>query len=158
MLRRHLLLLLAIAIPTSSWAVDTSRPQRELPKEKLVIVTGDGVQHVFNVEMALTEDQQTVGEMFRPGVPRDGGMLFDWGTPQESRMWMRNTLAPLDMIFITTNGSVRSIAKNAVPKSLAVIESHGAVRATLEVAAGTADRLHIAVGNQVRQRIFDNVK
>ncbi|MGD0429993.1 MAG: DUF192 domain-containing protein [Acetobacteraceae bacterium] len=164
MKRRALLLLLAQSAPAwaalawaaPAWAADTSKPQPELPKEKLVIVTRDGVEHVFNVEMALTMDQQTVGEMFRTSVPEDGGMLFDWRAPQESRMWMRNTLAPLDMIFINADGTIRSIAENTVPESLATIDSHGPVRATLEMAAGTAARLNIRVGDQVRQRIFGN--
>ena len=158
MRRRHLLALFAAVPIVPAWAVDTSKAQPELPKEKLVIVTRDGARRVFNVEMALTSDQQTVGEMFRPTVPEDGGMLFDWGIPRESQMWMRNTVAPLDMIFINADGSIRSIAENAVPQSLAVISSHGPVRATLEVAAGTAARLNIRVGDQVRQRIFGNAE
>jgi hypothetical protein len=157
MRRRHLLAVLAMgpAIARAQGAEPTA-PQPELPKEKLVIVTRDGVQHEFNVEMALTQEQQTVGEMFRPTVPEGTGMLFDWGIPRESQMWMRNTLAPLDMIFINADGRIRAIAENTVPQSLAVIDSHGPVRATLEVAAGTAARLHILVGDQVRQRIFGN--
>jgi uncharacterized membrane protein (UPF0127 family) len=155
MRRRHLLALLA-AVPAIAKAQGTepTGPQPELPKEKLVIVTRDGAQHVFNVEMALTLQQQTVGEMFRPSLPEDGGMLFDWGKPRESNMWMRNTLAPLDMIFIDTDGTIHAIAENTVPESLAVISSRGPVRATLEVAAGTAARLNIRVGDKVRQKIF----
>jgi uncharacterized protein len=158
MRRRLVLFLLALSLTTPAWAVDTSKAQPELPKEKLVIVTRDGVAHVFHVEMAVTEDQQTVGEMFRTSVPPDGGMLFDWGTPRESQMWMRNTLVPLDMIFIDADGTIRSIAENTVPHSLAIIESHGKVRATLEVAGGTAARLNIEVGDVVKQRIFGNAK
>ena len=131
-------------------------PQPELPKEKLVIVTHDGTRHVFDVEMAVTPEQQTVGLMNRPVVPADGGMLFDWGTPHESQMWMRNTVASLDMLFINADGSIRSIAEHTVPQSLAVIDSRGPVRATLEVAAGTAERLDIRVGDKVLQRIFGN--
>ena len=158
MRRRHLLALLTVTLATPAWAVDTSKAQPELPKEELVIVTRDGPRHVFHVEMALSQDQQTVGEMFRPTVPADGGMLFDWGVPRESQMWMRNTMASLDMIFINADGSIRSIAENAVPQSLAVIDSRGPVRATLEVAAVTAARLNIRVGYKVEQRIFGNQK
>jgi uncharacterized protein len=155
--RRHLLALLAAA-PTVALAqsAEPTGPQPELPKEQLVIVTRDGIQHKFNVEMALTLAQQTVGEMFRPTVPEGTGMLFDWKVPRESQMWMRNTLASLDMIFINPDGAIRSIAENAVPESLAVISSRGPVRATLEVAAGTAARLNIRVGDKILQRIFDN--
>jgi uncharacterized membrane protein (UPF0127 family) len=87
-------------------------------------------------------------------VPADGGMLFDWGTPRPSQMWMRNTVAPLDMVFINADGTIRAIAENTVPYSEAVIDSRGPVRATLELAAGTTRRLDIRVGDRVEQRLF----
>jgi len=130
--------------------------QPELPKEKLVVVTRDGQRHEFQVEMALTPEQQTVGLMFRPSVPADGGMLFDWGAPRDSAMWMRNTISPLDMLFINADGTIRRVAEDTVPGSLATIESRGPVRATLELASGTAKRLDIRVGDKVEQRIFGN--
>jgi hypothetical protein len=114
------------------------------------------VRHEFNVEMAITPDQQTVGLMFRTSVPAEGGMLFDWGVPRDSQMWMRNTVASLDMVFINADGTIRSIAERTVPESLAVVDSRGPVRATLELAAGTAARLNIRVGDRVQQRIFGN--
>ena len=157
MKRRLLLSLLALApLPVSAQPVNPTGPQPELPKEKLVIITRDGVRHDFNVEMAIAPDQQTIGLMFRPNVPADGGMLFDWGTPHDSQMWMRNTIASLDMVFINADGTIRSIAENTVPQSLAVIDSRGPVRATLELAAGTTARLNIRVGDKVQQRIFGN--
>jgi uncharacterized membrane protein (UPF0127 family) len=131
-------------------------PQPELPKEKLVIVTSDGVKHPFEVEMAISPQQQMTGLMFRKTVPADGGMLFDWGQARESDMWMKNTISPLDMVFINGDGTVRRIAENTTPRSLAAISSGGPVRATLELAAGTAARLHIQVGDKVEQRLFGN--
>ncbi len=155
--RRTLLALLTVApLVARAQEPDIKKAQPELPKEKLVIITRDGTRHDFNVEMALTPDQQTVGLMFRPSVPPDGGMLFDWDAPRDSQMWMRNTIAPLDMVFINADGTIRSIAENTVPQSLAVIDSHGPVRATLELAAGTTARLNIRVGDKVEQRIFGN--
>jgi uncharacterized membrane protein (UPF0127 family) len=137
---------------------EPTRPQPELPKEKLVITRHDGVQHIFNVEMALKPEQQITGLMFRTSVPADGGMLFDWGTPRDSQMWMKNTLAPLDMVFVNQDGTIRSIVENTVPGSLAVIDSRGPVRATLELAAGTAERLGLRVGDKVAQRILGNAR
>ncbi len=132
-------------------------PQPELPKERLVIVGRDGREHAFSVEMALTGEQQEIGEMARPTVPADGGMLFDLGVPEErARFWMCNTPASLDMVFIRADGTIDSIAENAVPLSLAEVASTGPVRATLELAAGTTARLGIRVGDKVRQRIFGN--
>lgn len=128
--------------------------QAELPREKLVIVTRDHVRHDFQVEVAKTAEQQTVGLMFRTSVPEDGGMLFDWGTPRVSTMWMRNTVSPLDMVFINADGTVRRVVEDTVPESLAVIESRGPVRATLELRAGTAKRLGIHAGDIVETAMF----
>jgi uncharacterized protein len=157
-MERRILLALVAVFPFSAWAdsPEPTGPQTELPKEKLVIVGHGGAEHVFSVEMATTEDQQTVGEMFRKSVAPDEGMLFDWGFPRPSQMWMRNTLVSLDMVFINADGTIRSIAENATPRSLAVIDSRGPVRATLEIAAGTTAKLDIRVGDTVKQRIFGN--
>jgi uncharacterized membrane protein (UPF0127 family) len=92
--------------------------------------------------------------MFRPTVPDGTGMLFDWGVPRESQMWMRNTVSSLDMLFINQDGTIRSIAEHTVPQSLAIIDSHGPVRATVEITAGAAEKLDIRVGDKVEQRLF----
>lgn len=160
--RRPVLALLAASLLTAPLlarpALAQQKPQSELPREKLTIVTRDGKTHEFNVEMALTPDEQTIGLMFRPTVPADGGMLFDWHTERRSQMWMKNTLAPLDMVFIGGDGKIRAIAEDTVPQSLAMIDSRLPVRATLELAAGTTARLDIRVGDTVRQRIFGNAE
>lgn len=151
MLRRALFALLAL-LPLSVAAQDG--PQPRLPTDPLTIVTRDGTQHRFTVEMALTPDQQMVGLMFRTEVKPDEGMLFDWGAPRESTMWMRNTLVSLDMVFIAADGRIHRIAERTVPLSLATIASQGPVRATLELAAGTAERLNLRPGDRVLHPIF----
>ena len=160
MTRRALftLLLLALspaALPFVARAADTDHAQARLPTENLTIVTRDGQRHVFHVEMALTGDQQEVGLMLRPTVVADGGMLFDWHRTQQSLMWMKNTVAPLDMLFIRQDGTIGHIAERCEPYSLAIIDGTVPVRATLEVAAGTAERLDIRVGDRVEQRILN---
>ena len=154
MLRRSLLGLTGLLFATPAPA--QNQPQPRLPEEKLVIVTRDGKRHEFRVEMALTTEQQMVGLMFRPSVGPDEGMLFDWGQPRESSMWMRNTITSLDMVFIAADGRIHRITERTVPYSLAAIDSRGPVRATLELAAGTAERLGLRVGDRVMQRIFNN--
>ncbi len=129
-------------------------PQPELPKQKLTIITHDNKRHDFMVEMALSNDQQMTGLMFRPTVPADGGMLFDWGAERSSQMWMKNTIASLDMLFIAEDGHIRAIAERTVPHSLATIDGKFPVRATLELAAGTAERLDIRVGDLVENSVF----
>ncbi|MBX6374198.1 MAG: DUF192 domain-containing protein [Acetobacteraceae bacterium] len=132
-----------------------SEPQPRLPEETLVIVSRDGARrHTFRVEVAVDPQQQMIGLMFRERVAPDEGMLFDWGSPRESSMWMRNTLVPLDMLFIAADGRIHRIAERTVPLSLAPVSSGGPVRATLELAGGTAERLDIRVGDRVLHRIF----
>ncbi len=153
--RRSFFCAIALSLlPGLALAQDTSKAQPELPKEKLVIVTKDGKRHDFNVEMALNEAQQTVGLMFRKSVAPDGGMLFVWDGVRDSTMWMRNTVSSLDMVFINADGTIRRVVENTVPESLAIIESHGPVKATLELAAGTAKRLDIHAGDKVEQQVF----
>jgi uncharacterized protein len=158
-MKRRTLLALAALFPISARALaaDPTGPQPPLPKEKLVIVGHGGPEHVFEVEMALTEQQQETGEMFRTSISEGTGMLFDWGYPRPSQMWMKNTLVSLDMIFINGDGTIRAIAERTTPRSLAVIDSRGPVRATLEVLGGTTAKLDIRVGDTVKQRIFGNV-
>jgi uncharacterized membrane protein (UPF0127 family) len=157
MLHRRRLALLAALFPSALGAQPgVNQPQPRLPTEPLVIETGRGPPLRFTVEMAISSEHQMIGLMFRPEVAPDEGMLFDWGAPRESAMWMRNTITPLDMVFIRADGRIHRIAERTVPLSLATIESRGPVRATLELAAGTAARLDIRPGDLVRQRIFGN--
>ncbi len=149
-----LVALAALALGVRAEEPNITHAQPLLPRETLTIITHDGKRHVFNVEMAKTPDQQTIGLMFRTHVGDDEGMLFDWGVPRESQMWMRNTLVPLDMVFISADGSIRTIAENTVPKSLAVVASHGPVRATLELAGGITEKDDIRVGDRIEGAIF----
>jgi uncharacterized membrane protein (UPF0127 family) len=149
MRRRHLIIALALLPVAARAQAEPTGPQPELPKQKLTIVSQGGARHDFDVEMALNEDQQVTGLMFRKSVPANSGMLFVWPHVQDSQMWMKNTLVPLDMVFINADGTIRHIAENTVPQSLAVIDSHGPVKATLELQGGITAKLGISVGDKV---------
>jgi uncharacterized membrane protein (UPF0127 family) len=156
--RRTLLAFLALA-PAAALAQsdEPTGPQPELPKQQIVIVTKDGQRHTFDVELATTPTEQETGLMFRKSVPPDGGMLFVWGRPQQSEMWMKNTLVPLDMVFIAADGTIDSIAEDTVPRSLRAIASHESVLATLELAGGTTARLGITAGDKVLAPMFHDM-
>jgi uncharacterized membrane protein (UPF0127 family) len=123
------------------------------PLQPLEIVTRNGVIS-FAVEFAQTDEQRTIGLMFRASVPDGQGMLFDFRSEQEVGMWMKNTLIPLDMLFIRSDGRIHRIAENTEPHSLRTIASFGPVRAVLELAGGSARRLGIAPGDVVSHRLF----
>jgi uncharacterized membrane protein (UPF0127 family) len=153
MFRRSLLAALGLAALPGAARAQTG-PQPELRKERIEIVTQRGKRHSFMVEMAIEPAQQSIGLMFRPRVPADGGMLFDWGKPRISQMWMRNTIVSLDMVFIGEDGTIKTIVERTIPQSLAIIDSKVPVRATLELAAGTCERLDIRVGDRVLHMMF----
>ena len=158
---KRILLILALLMPSlvlspvpGGAQPGVDRPQPRLPEEPMVIVTRDGTRHSFRAEMAVQSADQMIGMMFRTSMAPDDAMIFDWGAPRESSMWMRNTLIPLDMLFVAADGRIHRIHERAVPQSLATIDSRGPVRATIEVAGGTAERLNLRVGDRVLQRIF----
>ena len=121
--------------------------------EQAEIVTKTGVK-VFQVEIAVTPEETEKGLMYRKSVPEGTGMLFDFGQEREVVMWMKNTYVPLDMIFIRANGTISRIAENTTPLSEARIYSGAPVKGVLEVAAGTARKYGIAVGDKVGHRFF----
>lgn len=126
-----------------------TQAQARLPTAPLTITTRDGQKHEFTVELAKTYRQQEVGEMFRKHLLENEGMLFMWATPQVSDMWMRNTLVPLDIVFIDSTNHIHAIAENAVPLSEAILRSDGVVANTLELAGGVTAKLGIRVGDAV---------
>ena len=126
---------------------------RELRTESLEIRTHHGVQR-FRVEIADTEQTRERGLMFRKSMAGDRGMLFDFKTPQPVAFWMKNTLIPLDIVFITADGRILSIARNAVPMDETPIPSGGDILGVLEIRGGRAAELGIEPGDRVRERIF----
>jgi uncharacterized membrane protein (UPF0127 family) len=108
----------------------------------------------FTIDLAVSAEDQAQGLMFRRSLPRDAGMLFDFGTTRPAEFWMKNTLIPLDLLFITADGHIADIHERAVPMSEATIESKVPVRAVLEVNGGTVARLGIKEGDLVHHSIF----
>ena len=123
------------------------------PRSSLTIDTAGGPKKI-QIELAATETARARGLMCRQSLGPDFGMLFDFGTVGEVSMWMRNTLIPLDMVFIRKDGTIARIGKRTVPLSLAVVSSGEPVMGVLELNAGTADRLGIKPGDRVRHEIF----
>ncbi len=124
------------------------------PTSRVIIITASG-RHTFRVKVAATPESRARGLMFQRHLGPDQGMLFDLGPGQHDViMWMKNTFIPLDMIFIARDGTIRNIAANTVPLSRRLIPSGEPVKAVLEVAAGTARRLHIIIGDKVLNKLF----
>ena len=87
--------------------------------------------------------------MNRAELAPDRGMIFPFDPPRPANFWMKNTLIPLDMIFVRTDGTIANIAVNTVPLSLDPVFSEGTVGAVLEIAGGRSEELGIKAGDKV---------
>jgi uncharacterized protein len=125
-------------------------------RSSLVIVTA-GRELKFEIELARNDSQRSHGLMFREKLGPYEGMLFDFMQEQPVSFWMKNTLIPLDMLFIGADGIIRNIHANAVPRSTDAIPGEYPVRAVLEINGGSARLLGIKVGDKVKHPIFGNV-
>ena len=92
--------------------------------------------------------------MFLRWLPPDHGMLFPQASPRVMSMWMKNTLIPLDMLFIDAQGRVVYIRERATPLSEDIISAPPKVKAVLELAGGECARLGIHVGDRVQHTLF----
>ena len=119
-----------------------------LEQVPLTIRSASGT-HRFTVEVARTPEEQANGLMHRQSLAPDRGMLFPYEPPQSAAFWMKNTLIPLDMIFIRADGTIARIAANTVPLSLDPVPSLEPVAAVLEIAGGRAAELGIQEGDRV---------
>lgn len=111
---------------------------------------GDWGQARFTVEIADDPAERSQGLMNRESMARSTGMLFVYDRPQRVAFWMRNTLIPLDMIFIDATGTVAHIHENAIPLDETAIPGGDDIQYVLEINAGLSERLGIDEGSQVR--------
>ncbi len=104
----------------------------------------------FKIAIADSAEKKMRGLMFLKELPQDHGMLFPFESSQVVTMWMKNTEIPLDMIFIDADNEVATIVENTKPNSLDLISSGREVKYVLEINAGLAKKLGIAVRQNVQ--------
>ena len=131
----------------------TDKGEDKLPVTSIVIDSAHGPVR-FQAEVAADPASQEKGLMFRKSLPPNAGMLFDFHTPDFQTFWMKNTVIPLDMIFIRADGTISSIAPNTTPQSETPIPSYEPVRAVLEINGGRSAQLGIEPGERVHNAIF----
>jgi uncharacterized membrane protein (UPF0127 family) len=155
-----LALTLAFAAPVAAQQIPRMDPahckgQPEIkPLQPLEIATSRGAAK-FMVEFADTDRTREYGLMCRKALAPDRGMLFDFKTPVDgAAFWMRNTLIPLDIIYIKPDGTVLSIARNVPALDESPVPAGGRIRAVLEQASGRAAQLGILPGDRIVHRIF----
>ncbi|MSO70859.1 MAG: DUF192 domain-containing protein [Alphaproteobacteria bacterium] len=150
MLSRRALCASLVLLPL---AASAQQGLQTFDRTKLDIETKAG-KYSFDIELALTPEQQAQGLMYRQKLATDAGMLFLYDHEQPLLMWMANTFIPLDMLFIAADGKIVNIAERTVPHSTVTIGSGALAQAVLELNGGTSARLGIGVGDRVVYAAF----
>ncbi len=132
---------------------ETHEPLEAFPQSSLEIEAGT-VRHRFQVWIADTAPRRAQGLMYVKPLAPMRGMLFLYPEPRIVSMWMKNTLIPLDMLFIAADGRIIRIAPRTLPHSLDSITSMGPATAVIELAGGEAERLGIETGARVLHPAF----
>ncbi|MCK6417414.1 MAG: DUF192 domain-containing protein [Alphaproteobacteria bacterium] len=158
-MRTHLFIIalfLFVGISPAQAFLDDLLGEAPFKQDTLSIHTQRGETFSFKIELATTPTQHQKGLMNRKALPEDAGMLFVFPGDAKPAFWMKNTLIPLDMLFITKEGTIRHIHHRAQPLDETQITAEYEVRAVLEINGGMADKLGIGVGDTVIYKTFRN--
>jgi uncharacterized membrane protein (UPF0127 family) len=115
-----------------------------------VILRGAEGEVEVRVEVVKKRQERSRGLMFREHLDEDAGMIFLFREPEHQTFWMRNTLIPLDMIFIGSDKRVVGVYENAAPRTDRTRAVDGDSQYVLEVNAGFSRRWGIGPGSRVQ--------
>ena len=125
-------------------------PPSDAAIEQVMLCVKSGTRvRGFTTEMARSPQQQQQGLMFRTAIADTNAMLFPFPDTRMASFWMKNTLIPLDIIFIGADHRIVNIAANTTPYSLEPVESDAPVTAVLEVRGGLTAQFGIRAGDRV---------
>jgi uncharacterized membrane protein (UPF0127 family) len=141
---RRVLLLAAIALGAAAPTCKT-----ESTSTPTVTVDTGERKIPFRVELAITPQEHERGLMYRKHLDPDAGMLFISESPRRQVFWMKNTLIPLDMIFIGADWRIAGIVENAEPQTLSGREIAAPSQYVLEIGGGLSARHGIRAGQVV---------
>lgn len=149
MIRFPALVALGLLAACSNPAPDNSAQSTVATNMLPVVIRTVTGEHRFDVEVAATPQEQEKGLMFRKELSADGGMLFPMDPPRTASFWMKDTLIPLDMLFIHTDGTIAFMQSDVQPYSRTPVSAGVPVAAVLELRGGRAAELGIARGDAV---------
>ena len=127
----------------------TALPLSTFPRETIAVETRSARRHLFEAWRAETPAQREQGLMFIRSLGAGQAMIFVYDPPEHVAMWMKNTLLPLDMLFVDEQGCVIKVKENARPGSLDPIEAEGDVALVVELNGGVAAQRGIRAGDRV---------
>ena len=118
-------------------------------RENYVKINGKNI----NVEIADSPEERARGLAYRDSLAEQTGMLFVFDNSSILRFWMKNTLIPLDIIYIDENKRIVTLMENALPCLLdpcEIYSSSSPAKYVLEINGGEADNLGIKEGDFVK--------
>ena len=150
-IRRLLLSLVVFGALAPLPACKNNGQPSQAPAVGPAIVTVDTAERKlpFHVELALTGEEQNRGLMFRKTMAADAGMLFVFDRQTVHTFWMKNTLIPLDMLFIGADKKIVGIVENAEPQTETPRTVGLPSQYVLEIGGGLSGQLGIRAGQAV---------
>lgn len=109
--------------------------------------------HCFNIELAVTSEERSTGLMFREKLDSKRGMLFVFNEEGKHSFWMKNTLIPLDIVWINKNKEIIFISENTSPckgSSCPTIKPTEKAKYVLEINGGISKKIGLVVGDKVK--------
>ncbi len=129
---------------------DEDYQMEALPLARVTLLDAYGGTHVVEAEVAANEGARTRGLMWRKQLAEGKGMLFLFPHEQALNFWMRNTLIPLDMIFIDAKLEIAGIVEMAEPRTLSGRGVGKPSKYVLEVPGGWSAKIGLKPGLKVR--------
>ncbi len=117
-------------------------PQGKLPVTQMVIGN-----RTYTLEIAADPPRRQIGLMQRESMPENHGMIFIFPDEQPRSFWMKNTLIPLDILFLNTQGDIVSIGFMEPHTGRA--DSGAPARYAIELNAGQAKQAGVAPGDRL---------
>lgn len=164
-MKRIVLVALGLSILTACNQVEKEKPKEDPgsaqtyePKFKkegelsFLNADKDSIGVDLDIELAITDEEQAYGMMYRRSIPENTGMLFLRQREERQSFWMRNTYVPLDILYIRADSSIVSIVENAVPLNDMSLPSEGPALFVLEVEGGFCAEKGITAGFYIRFR------
>jgi uncharacterized membrane protein (UPF0127 family) len=133
--------------PATPGAPAAARPPA---RARVTIDSPSGRSTTVEAEVVRTPEEMARGLMYRERLAPDAGMLFLFPEEANHVFWMKNTLIPLDMIFIDAGGAVVGVVERAEPLTTSARQVGQPSRSVLEVAGGTAAERGVRRGDRVR--------
>jgi uncharacterized membrane protein (UPF0127 family) len=128
---------------------EQKNPNIKFDNSMLKIIKQSGEVIKLKVKIADSPAERARGLMFVKQMPEDEAMLFVFDTEEMRRMWMKNTLIPLDMLFVGSNKEILNFKENAEPESLEIIFSVAPSKYVIELNGGFISKHNIKIGDKI---------